>query len=182
MLAVDRQQHRTALAHGLHEQGAGHHQRLFIGQQDFLARFDGRQGRTQSRRTDDRRHHRIDFRRGGDLTQALLAHQHLGRQTGGTQIVLQAARGGCLRHHGKLRRVTHAQGQQLTQTTETAQRENLISLRMTGNDVERAQPDRACRSQNGNLLRATHGAAIHSSTANTGIAAVRLSIRSSTPP
>jgi hypothetical protein len=31
-------------------------------------------------------------------------------------------------------------------------------------------------------LRTTHGAAIHSSTANTGIAAVRLSIRSSTPP
>ncbi|MCY1365164.1 hypothetical protein D9M69_519980 [compost metagenome] len=182
MLAIDRQQHRTALAHGLHEQRAGHDQRLFIGQQNFLAGLHRRQCRAQTRRTDDGRHDRIDFRIGSDLTQTFLTHQNTGRETRRAQIILQGA-GSCdLRHHGKSRDMAHAERQQFTQAGEASQGKDLISIRVTSDDVERAQANRAGRPQNGNLLRAAHGAAIHSSTANTGIAAVRLSIRSSTPP
>ena len=90
-----------------------------------------------------------------------------------------------LRHHSKARAVDHAQRLQLSQTTETGQREYLITLWMAGDDIKSAQTDRAGRPQHGNLLRVTHSApqpASHSSAANTGIAAVRLSIRSNTPP
>src|SRR3989338_2196571 len=90
-----------------------------------------------------------------------------------------------LRHHSKARAVNHAQRLQLSQTTETGQWEYLITLCMSGDDIKSAQTDRAGRPQHGNMLRGTQSApqpASHSSAANTGIAAVRLSIRSSTPP
>ncbi|MNY65085.1 hypothetical protein D3C86_2022980 [compost metagenome] len=78
--------------------------------------------------------------------------------------------------------MAHAERQQFTQASEATQGKDLVTIRMTSNDVERTQANRTGCPQNGNLLRAAHGAAIHNSTANTGIAAVRLSIRSSTPP
>ena len=55
-------------------------------------------------------------------------------------------------------------------------------VRVPAHDVERAQADRAGRAQDGDAL--PHGrASIHASPrANTGMAAVRLSMRSSTPP
>src|SRR3989344_2759794 len=67
----------------------------------------------------------------------------------------------------------------------TGQRESLITLWMAGDNIKGAQTDRAGRAKHGNLLRMTHSApqpASHNNAANTGIAAVRLSIRSNTPP
>ncbi|MNR01407.1 hypothetical protein D3C85_1172110 [compost metagenome] len=116
------------------------------------------------------------------MAQTFLTHQHAGRKPCGTQVILQGTGGAGFRHDSEPRNVTHTKGQQLTQTGKTAQGKDLISIRMTSDDIEGAQTNRAGRAQNGNLLRAAHGAAIHSSTANTGMAAVRLSIRSSTPP
>ena len=67
VLAVQRQQHRSALTHRLHKECAGHDQGFFVGQQDFLASIDCRQGRAQTCRTDNRRHHHIHVRIGRDL-------------------------------------------------------------------------------------------------------------------
>nr|BFE91125.1 hypothetical protein GCM10020185_16610 [Pseudomonas brassicacearum subsp. brassicacearum] len=116
------------------------------------------------------------------MAEALLSHQHTGLQASGAQIVLQRPRHGGLRHHGKPRRVTYAQGQQLTHAREATEGEHLVTLRMPTNDVKRTQADRTGRTKDRDLLGATHDAAIHNSTAKIGIAAVRLSMRSSTPP
>ncbi|MNF80884.1 hypothetical protein D3C84_631370 [compost metagenome] len=182
MLTVDRQQDGAAFAHSLHEQCTGHDQRFFVGEEDFLARLDRCQCRTQTCCTDNGRHHCIHFRIGSDLTQTFFAHQHTSRKACRAQIVLQAARSRGLRHNGKAWRMTYAQCQQFTQSSESAQCKGLIALGMTSDDIKCAQTDRAGRPQNGNLLRTAHGAAIHNRTANTGMAAVRLSMRSSTPP
>ncbi|MNN79749.1 hypothetical protein D3C81_1964210 [compost metagenome] len=88
MLTVDRQQHRSTFAHGLHEQSAGHDQRFLVSQKNFLASFDRCQGRAQPRRTDNSRHDCIDFRVGSHLTQPFLADQYRGRKARGKQIIL----------------------------------------------------------------------------------------------
>ena len=182
VLAVQRQQHRAALAHRLHKECAGHDQGFFIGQQDFLASINRRQGRAQTCCAHNRRHHGIHVRIGRDLAQSCLADQYLSGQPGSPQIVLQTASRSRLWHHGKARRVTHAQGQQLAQTREASQGENLIAIGVTRNDVQGTEPDRTGCAQHRNLLQAAHEAIIHNSTAKIGSAAVRLSIRSSTPP
>ncbi len=116
------------------------------------------------------------------MAEPLLPHQHTGLQAGSAQIILQRPRHACLGHHGKPRRVAFAQRQQLTQAREATEGEHLVALRMPANDVKRTQANRTGRAKDSDLLGATHGAAIHNSTAKIGIAAVRLSMRSSTPP
>jgi hypothetical protein len=82
VLAVDRQQGRLVLAHGVHEQLAGHHQRFLVGQQDLLAGARGGQGRRQAGGADDGGHHGVGVRAGRDVAQGLLAVGNLGRQVG----------------------------------------------------------------------------------------------------
>ena len=182
VFAVQRQQHGATLAHSLHKERAGHHQRLFIGQQDLFAGIDRGQCRAQPCRANNGGHHSVDFGISRDLAQALLAHQYVGRKACRPQLVLQAARYRHLWHNGESRRMTHAQGQQLIQAREAGQRKYLITIWMASDHIQRTEPDRAGRAQHGHLLQAAHEAAIHNSTAKMGMAAVRLSIRSSTPP
>src|SRR5450830_2008717 len=182
VLTVERQQYRATLAHSLHKECAGHDQRFFISQQDFLAGIDSGQGRAQASGSDNGRHHSIHLGIGRNLLQSLLAHQHLSGQASGAQVILQAPRSNGPRHYSKTRRMAHAQRQQLTQAREAGQCEDLIAFRVTRDHIQGAQPYRASRTQHGYLLQAAHEAAIHNSTAKIGIAAVRLSMRSSTPP
>jgi len=56
VLTVDRQQRACILLHGVHEQGAPHHQRFLVRQQQALARLRGRQAGRQTRSPDDRPH------------------------------------------------------------------------------------------------------------------------------
>lgn len=74
---------------------------------------------------------------------------------------------------------------ELGQARKAAQRENAIALGMTRNDIQRTEADGTGGPQYGDALRRIHDApqpASQSSAANSGIAAVRLSMRSSTPP
>lgn len=78
--------------------------------------------------------------------------------------------------------MTHAQSQQFAKTGKTGQGKDLVAIRMTSNNIEGAQPHRTGCTQHGDLLQAAHEAVIHNSTAKIGMAAVRLSMRSNTPP
>ena len=182
MLTVDRQQYRTAATNGLHKQIAGHDQRFFIGQENFFASVNRCQRRTQTSCTHDCCHDRVNFWSRSHLTQALLTHPHFSAELGGLQTGPQLA--GCMlvRHHNHSRLVFETQGQKLRNTAKTAQAKDLIAVRVTCNNIQGAQANRACSPQHRNLLRSTHDPAIQSSTANNGTAAVRLSIRSRTPP
>lgn len=81
--------------------------------------------------------------------------------------------------------MAHAQGQQFIDTRIAAEGKHLVAVGVPRNHIQRAQADGASGPKHGNTLRATHitpHSAAHSSTAKIGIAAVRLSMRSSTPP
>ena len=87
--------------------------------------------------------------------------------------------------HGEARAMDDAKRLQLGQATEGGQGECLVTRWMASDDIESAQADRTGSTQNGDLLNLAHNTpqpASHSNMANTGTAAVRLSMRSSTPP
>ena len=80
VLAVDRQQRRSAFAHGVDEQRTREHECLLVREQDPLARACRGKGRRQPRCADDRGDDRVRFGQRGDLAKAGLALQHPGRQ------------------------------------------------------------------------------------------------------
>jgi hypothetical protein len=107
VLAVDRQQGRAVLAHGVHEQLAGHHQRFLVGQQDLLAGAGGGQGRRQAGGADDGGHHGVGVRRAGDArtgpaspydTSVRQAGEQLAQARGGSARADHGARGRNARH------------------------------------------------------------------------------------
>src|SRR5690606_4776963 len=132
----------------------------------------------------DADNHRSHLGQRGLLPQPLLARQHPGLQTRRAQALLQMPSGRVLGHHREARPVLQAQRFQLRQPGVTRQGEHLITLRMARHHIQRAETDGAGGAQHGDPLRAHRlpQPAAQSSTANTGMAAVRLSMRSSTPP
>ncbi|MNZ98889.1 hypothetical protein D3C78_1181940 [compost metagenome] len=183
VLAVDRQQLCPMGLHRLHEQGPGHHQGFLVGQQHALARLHRRQGRLEAGSADDGRHHRIHLGMRRHFAQALLADQHFNVQTGSQQTALQLPRGVGTRHHGITRSMQQAQAFQLDQPTVASQGEHRVVVRMTSDYIKGGQTDGAGRTQYGYLLlHRLPQPCSQSSTANIGTAAVRLSMRSSTPP
>ncbi|MNJ41462.1 hypothetical protein D3C77_363880 [compost metagenome] len=185
VLAVDGQQHGATALHRLHEQRTGHHQGFLVGQQDLLAGLNRRQSRTQARRPHNGRHHRIDLGRRSDLAQPGFAFEHFGGRSGRRQAFAQLLRRLGARHHGKGRRMAQAKRKQFLEPRIAAQRKHLVAVGMTPDDIQGAHANGASSSQHGNTLHAAHitpQLAAQSSTANSGMAAVRLSIRSSTPP
>jgi hypothetical protein len=97
------------LAHGVHEQLAGHDQRFLVRQQDFLAGARRGQGRGQAGGADDGGHHGVGVRAGSDVAQRLLAVD-VDRQAG-----QQLAQAGCRlgrADHGALRAEGAALGRQ----------------------------------------------------------------------
>src|SRR5690606_5951186 len=114
-----------------------------------------------------------------------LSHQHTSLQAIADQLLLQHPRLIAARHHGLSRTVLATQPAQLGNAIESCQGESLVALGMAGTNVQRTQPDGACRSEHRYLQGIAHQAphpASHNRTANTGTAAVRLSIRSMTLP
>ena len=205
VLGIDRQQGRPVLFHRIHEQLPGTHQRFLVGQQHALAGPHRRQCRQQASRTDDGGHHAIDFRRLADVDQRLLTMAYL---DGRALIALDAlerlteprsrlARG----DHRHLRAMRQAQLQQRLMTRGSAERMHPITLGMARDHIQSAGTDGAGRTEDGDALQrrrlmrslvahahvhirahapppSTHG----NSRANSGTAAVRLSMRSITPP
>ncbi len=62
VFAVHRQQRRAMLTHRVHEQLAGHHQHLLVGQHDLFTGARGGERWFQASGADDSRHHSIHFR------------------------------------------------------------------------------------------------------------------------
>jgi len=71
MLAVDRHDPGTRPLGQLLSKGAGHHERLFVGQRHRLARFQRRPCAPQASRSRDRRHDAVDFWRLHEVVEGL---------------------------------------------------------------------------------------------------------------
>jgi len=76
VLAVDRQQHRAADPHLLHENRPCDDQRLLVGEEEFLARCRRGERRAQPRRADDGGHDAVDARQRRDLDQSFLSGEN----------------------------------------------------------------------------------------------------------
>ncbi|MNM81371.1 hypothetical protein D3C81_933730 [compost metagenome] len=174
------------LAHRVHEDGAGHHQRFLVGQQHALAGTRGGQRRAQPGGADDRGHHGVGLRVGGDRLQFGFAVADFGSDTGVAQQRLQLRGRLGAAHHGPSRAERHALIGQLAHLPVRGQRMHGVAVGMAADDVERAFADRAGGTKDGNALhirplqrRLQRKISISAASGNTGSKA---SIRSSTPP
>src|SRR5690606_1320431 len=118
------------------------------------------------------------------LAQPFLAGQHASMQAHPDQALLQAPGSRLVGNHGEARPMLQAQGFQLDQTGMAGEREHLIAIGMSRHHIKGAQADGTGGPQHGDPLRfhRVPQPAAQSRTVNTGTAAVRLSMRSSTPP
>ena len=184
VLTVDGQQGRATGLHGLDEERAAHDQGFLVGQQYALAGLDRSQGGLQTRRADDGRHDGIHLGMGRDGFQATLPHQDFGAGFSPLQQSGQLIGGRLIRHGCIDRLKTPAEVCQLAQSTMPAEGEDAVAIGMPGHDIQGAGADGARRTQDTKLLEThwTPQPAHQSSRANSGTAAVRLSMRSSTPP
>ena len=149
MLRVHRQQRGPALFHRRHEQVTGHYQRLFICQQQTLARSRGRHGRGQSRRTDDRRHHDMHIIVGGHQLQGFLASEHF--RASMTQLIQarpKALRCRCIGEHRVAGSEALAKLHHGLHCTVGGQGEDAIAVGMARQHVQRARADGAAGPEN----------------------------------
>jgi hypothetical protein len=77
MFRVNRQEGRAPSPDGIHENLSGHHQRLFVGQQDPLAGPCRRERKWQPSRANNRGNDRIGLRMTRQVKGRLLATQNL---------------------------------------------------------------------------------------------------------
>ena len=121
---------------------------------------------------------------GSDELQTRLPYQDLRERLGALQQTGQPVGGGLVRHGGVDRLEATAELGQLVQTAMAAEGKNLITVRMLRHDIQGAGADGSRGTQDAEPLDVhwTPQPAHQSSKANSGTAAVRLSIRSSTPP
>ena len=181
VLAVDRKQLRAALLHGTHEQGPGHHQRLLVGEQQTLACTGcGQRGR-QTRGTDDRRHDVSGLGHGRDLLETFDTREDLRAPRHVREQLAQTLRRSLLDHHRDLRSVTPALLGHALAVAICRQGDRAKLLGMTGDDIEGAYADRAGRAEDSYADHVATPIKVIPK-ANTGAAAVKLSIRSSMPP
>ena len=136
------------VAHRLHEEGAGHHQGLLVGQQDPLAGTHGGHGGCQTRRTDDGRHDAVGVRVSGHFAQGSLTTEHSGGAAMGLEATGQIA-GGALIHHdgetgGEFETVPHHG----IHAASRGQRQHLPAPRVLPQHLEGALTDGAGGSQN----------------------------------
>jgi hypothetical protein len=184
VLAVDGDQRRAALANGLHEQRAGHDQRFLVREQDPLARERCREAGTEARGTDDRRHDRVDVGVRCNVAQRLLAGQNFCRRANAAELRGQE-RGRCwIDDDGKSRSMLQALLAQPRDVAARRECENLVTIAMTLEHVQRVQTDAAGRAEHGDAHRGSHRSNPRRSRPirKTGAAAVTLSTRSSSPP
>ena len=182
VLAVDRHQHRTALARGIDEQRARHHQRFLVGDQDVLAGARRRQRRRQPGSPDDGRHHDVHLGTGGYGVQRVEAADDLRGALRGTQFERRASRAASASCSTATRRSeSQALLEQRRPARRRGQRGDRVTIRVTGQHVERADTDAAGAAEDRDALHGTSPSASRPSR-NVGAAAVRLSMRSRMPP
>ena len=87
MLAVDGQKFGAAIPNRCHEERAAHDQRLLVREQESLARPGSGDSGSETRCTDDGRHHGVGSRIGGDLFEPLLSLVTVFRSTGSESVV-----------------------------------------------------------------------------------------------
>ena len=184
VLAVDRQQGGAVVAHRRHEQGPGHHQSLFVGQQDALASTRRCQIGGKAGGPDDAGHHRIHVRRGGGFGQGRCAGDHPGITATAPQASVKLGGRIGVGENRQPRRKLAAQAQHRLDVAVGYQGIGDKALRMSADDVERLQADRAGRTEDAESSWRAHPTkpASHRPAAHTGIAAARPSTRSSSPP
>ena len=151
VLAVDRQELRAAVAHGVQEQTPGHHQRLFVGEQHALARSRCGQAGLETGGTDDGGHHRVDLRERGDSLQGARTRQHLGREAGRTHAALEQIGAARIHQHGILGSEADALLEHPLDLAVRGKRSHAEAVRMPRYHVERARADRPSRPEDGEL-------------------------------
>ena len=151
MLAVDGQQGGAALAHSAHEQITTHHQRLFVGQQQALARAGSSKARRQARSPHDGSHdgihlivRRYDFKSAWRL------------QDGRWKPILldffcQQLRMGSARHDSEVGLELGALLQHQIDLGRRAERKDLVAIRVPRHHVERVFSDGPRGAQNREL-------------------------------
>src|SRR4030067_877386 len=181
---------------------AGKAGRLLVGEQTALAGTHRLQYRQQPGGTDNRRHDDIAAGITRHRLQRFCSSQHLDAQPGTPDHVFKASRGGRIAQHGDLGMKTLALFEQSLCLGIGSERHDAVTLRVTGQNIQRANADRTGSTEYGDALQPglgkntgaiqSHGRGHHSppdgvrhnnhASANMGAAAVKASIRSSTPP
>ena len=180
MLAVDWKHGGAMLTHGVHEERAGHDQRLLVGQQHALAGAHSSERRAQPCCADDGRHHGIAVGVARNFFQCLAAETDL--DAGGlcAELVTQCIRRDRRTKHRHLRAKLAAEQRELVGLRVGGQRKNAVLVGMTAHHVERAVANGAGGAKNGQTHHVRTPQEISSAASgNTGSSA---SIRSSTPP
>ena len=141
MLAVNRQQPAPPGSHGLHEDLATDHQRLFVGEQQALAGARRRHAGWQPRSTDDGRHDDIGLLMFRYDFNSCIRPYYLGFKTILLKFLCQKCRVRRACHHGELRLELLTLGQQQINLRGGAERKNLETVRVPGDHVQRVDTD-----------------------------------------
>ena len=147
MLAVDRQERCAAVANGRHEQLTADDERFLVGEQNPLAGARCRERRTEARRTDNRREHRIDISQCCGFAQCCGAAFDARRRAIACDIARQHPRGVFVEQHRERRMKTATQRGELLRIAMSAQRSDGEAIGMLCDDVERGCTDRASRAE-----------------------------------
>jgi hypothetical protein len=86
-----------------------------------------------------------------DLAQTALATHDLSRQTIFAQLLLQSSGLGLVSSHREARTMDKTERPQLGKTAETGECEDSVTIRVTRNDIQRAETDRTSSAKNGYL-------------------------------
>ena len=152
VLAVDGQQIGVVVPHRAHEQGAGHHQRLLVGQQHGLAGTGRRQRRQQAGRTDDGGHHGIDLGQHADVFQGLHPAQYLGLDPRIGQPLPQFGRRPLIDHYRIAGTEALALLEKPVNVVVGGEGHHAVAVGMTTRDIQSAHTDGAGRAQYANSL------------------------------
>jgi hypothetical protein len=144
------------LAHGLHEQGAGHDQRLLVGQQDTLAPARRLQRGQQAGGPDNGSHDVVDLVQSRDLHQPCRSLQHLHFRRSLAQPVGEPLRGIGIDHGGKPGAKAQTLFGQLGVAGIGGQRNDPEPVRVARHDIECIHADRAGCTQHGDTRCSTH--------------------------
>src|SRR5690606_17172665 len=180
VLAVDRDDPGTVLAGGGHDQLAGQHQRLLVGEQQALSGSCGGKRGIQARGADDGGDYGVIPSVAGKSGDCGHAGVGTGGQAGLAQSVAEPGVRGFVGDRGVVGAMPTAGLEQGLDLAAGGQRAGAHGLRVAGDDVERRGADRAGGAEDGDAAHQKPSQILPS--ANTGRAANTLSRRSMMPP
>ena len=130
-----------------YEQLPGNHKRLFISQKNALTCTGSRQGRQQTCRANDCRHDIIHLRQRRNHLKVFNTGQYLHARPKCTQTTFKLTRSHSIGHHGKFRFKFKALLLQRSNISIRTQRNDLILIRVTPDDIQGAHSYRPSRPQ-----------------------------------